>query len=80
MKPTFIGRTGLIRDGEYDGYSIRIDDDRINTGGYLILVWKNNTNEGFDDWVQSEDDVDKYLLESGWTVAWSEETAQRAQL
>lgn len=66
----YVGKEGVITGGEYDGFSIRIDDDRANTGGFLILVWKEGSNEGFDNWVEAEKDIEQFLYESEWVIDW----------
>jgi len=31
--------TGIIRSGELAGRYVRVQDDSVNTGGFLILIW-----------------------------------------
>jgi len=69
----YVGRKGTIENGEYAGFTVRIDDDRKNTGGYLIIVEKENSNEGFDDWVEAESDLEQFLREAEWMIEWHEE-------
>jgi hypothetical protein len=67
----YIGKTGVIvSDGGYKNWRIKIQDDSLDTGGYLILIWSNTSDEGFDDWVKSEEDLQKYFEHSSWIVDW----------
>ncbi|HWX66220.1 MAG TPA: hypothetical protein VNZ27_07270 [Rhodanobacter sp.] len=66
-----INKTGKIIAGpDYVGWKLKIKDDQPNTSGYLILIWSDEIDQGYDDWVGSKDDLDGYLSESGWTVEW----------
>jgi hypothetical protein len=68
-----IGIVGKIRSGEHEGWYVRVQDDRADTGGFLVLVSSNPTFEsgkGFDDWVESSERLDDYFREAGWTVEW----------
>jgi hypothetical protein len=67
-----VGKVGRIKSGEYAGFSVRIDDDSRNTGGYLILLWKDATSTGYDDWVKDLTDLDAFFRESGWDMEWLE--------
>ena len=67
-----IGKRGRIQNGEYAGWDIIIEDDAENTGGYLVLISAGHgkPREGYDDWVETKDDLGKYMEESGWIVDW----------
>ena len=64
-----IGKKGLITEGEHSGFFVRIEDDKANTGGYLILVFKDE-NVGFDSWVETEKDLEQYFHEAEWKIEW----------
>ncbi|GMR07394.1 MAG: hypothetical protein BMS9Abin26_0397 [Gammaproteobacteria bacterium] len=69
-----IGKIGVIKSGANKDWQLQIIDDNDNTGGYLILISKDFSNpkvEGFDDWVDSEDSLNKYFIESNWLIEWS---------
>jgi hypothetical protein len=63
---------GRITAGEEIGRFVRIVDDSENTGGYLIVTSTDREGEieAFDNWVESTVDVEKYIEESGWEIAW----------
>jgi hypothetical protein len=65
-----IGKDGRIVSGEYAGYEVRIVDDSKATGGYLILTWKDDPKTGFDNWVETVDDLEQFFRESGWIIEW----------
>ncbi len=67
-----IGKKGLIKTGQEAGFFVRIENDSPNTGGYLILTWKDVPAEGYDDWVKDLNDLERYFNESGWEIAWFE--------
>jgi hypothetical protein len=67
-----IGKKGRIKTGKYAGFFVRIDDDSQNTGGYLILIWKDSPREGYDNWVENATDLEPFLLEAGWDIEWLE--------
>jgi len=70
-----LGVTGAITNTAYQGHRVRIHSDEGNTGGYLIYVWWEasdgpNVNGAFDDWVETKEQLENYLQESGWNIAW----------
>lgn len=67
-----IGKKGRLRNGKHAGFFVRIKDDSQNTGGYLILCWKDAPLEGYDDWVENLVDLEQFLRESGWDIEWLE--------
>jgi len=67
-----IGKTGRIIRGANSGSFVKILDDGDNTGGYLILFAKDSTFlNGYDDWVESSKDLEKYFWEAGLEVDWN---------
>lgn len=71
-----VGRVGLIKQGDMIGWYILIEDDRKNTGGYLILTCNSRdfsgesaVSQGYDGWVV-EHDLPEYIRESGWEIEW----------
>jgi hypothetical protein len=71
-----IGQTGLVKNGPHAGFSIRIEYDAKDTGGYYILIWKVEPREGYDDWVQSQNDLEQFFVESEWIVEWPSDNSQ----
>lgn len=67
-----IGKKGRIRAGKDAGFYVRIEDDAENTGGYLILIWKDAPSIGYDYWVENLIDLDRFLNECGWDIEWLE--------
>lgn len=71
MIPT--GKLGLIRKGHFAGWYILVKDDYENTGGYLILQMRDpdpRCQEGYDDWVENEEQLRGIFLDRGWEVDW----------
>jgi hypothetical protein len=66
---------GTIMNGEYQGWTVYVQDDQENTGGYFIL--KTRENEGYDDWVEKKN-LQRYFQESGWQVDWEDGTQTKA--
>lgn len=69
---TKIGKKGIIKGGPHEGFFVRIEDDSQNTGGFLILTWKDNPATGYDHWVENSADLDPFIREAGWNVEWLE--------
>jgi hypothetical protein len=67
-----IGKKGRIRAGKDADFFVRIEDDAENTGGYLILIWKDAPSIGYDYWVENLDDLEQFLRESSWDIEWLE--------
>jgi hypothetical protein len=72
-----IGICGRILTSEHPNMRVRVQDDAKNTGGFLIYSWWDGStgpNESgvFDDWVESEADLEQYFAESGWSVEWEQ--------
>lgn len=71
MKKYPIDKKGKITSkGRYHDWSIEIKKSSPSAGGYLILIWSDETGEGYDGWVGSEEDIEGYFSESGWVVEW----------
>ncbi len=68
-----IDKIGIITEGEMKGWYIRIDNDSENTGGFLIIYNPSpdmSSNSGYDAWVENEECLKKFFLESSWVVDW----------
>lgn len=65
-----IGKLGRIKSGEHAGFFVRIQDDSINTGGLLILLWRESPSERYDNWVENVKSLEQFFRESGWDVEW----------
>jgi hypothetical protein len=71
---------GKIVAGSDAGWYVRVDDDSTNTGGYLILIWRNtDEQEGFADWVVTWDDLERIIRHRSWEVEWLDPDAQALQ-
>lgn len=71
MNEIIINKYGKILKGDYKGRTVFIQDDKENTGGFLILIsQEKKSNFGYDDWVENYDDLKKYFLESKWEIEW----------
>jgi hypothetical protein len=70
-----IGKVGLIDEGDMKGWYIRVDDDTINTGGFLILYNScpnMSSSSGYDDWVENRESLKYFFAESSWNIKWLE--------
>ena len=76
MKEIEIGKTGLILEGVKKGWYVYIQDDCNDTGGFLILKFSSldpDNKIGFDDWVETFEDLQAYFQESSWKIKWLKE-------
>jgi hypothetical protein len=65
------GVLGKIKEGNNLGWLVKIIDDREHTGGFYINEFENpNGDEGFDTWLETENDVKGYIVENGWKIEW----------
>jgi hypothetical protein len=53
------------------GWFVKVEDDSQNTGGFLLLEWRDDPREGFDSWTENRDALDQFFLETGWKILWS---------
>ncbi|MFG0632825.1 hypothetical protein [Pseudomonas sp. xss_2] len=69
-----LNKTGRIIAGNDKDYYIRIICDKENTGGYIILTSSSlDISSGFDNWVETEETLQKYIEESKWEIDWTVE-------
>lgn len=66
---------GRIVNAAREGHFVRVEDDRVNTGGFLIYEWWSgsdgpNDKGAFDSWVESKETLSRFFAESEWTVQW----------
>ncbi|WP_298791038.1 hypothetical protein [uncultured Allomuricauda sp.] len=62
---------GEIISGRNAGWYVKLIDDRASSGGIYIYEFKEpDDNEGFDTWLENENDVDGFISESGWKIKW----------
>jgi hypothetical protein len=62
--------TGLIASGRWAGQTIRIEDHRADTGGYLLIIGPDAVGEQAGDiWVKASQ-LEKAFDQAGWIVAW----------
>ena len=74
MRDLRIGILGFIKSGEEAGRFVEVIDDAGNSGGFLIVTYKDEARspEIFDSWVESITDVDLFFDENGWEIEWLE--------
>lgn len=67
-----VGVLGRIASGLDAGWYVEVVDDAASTGGFLVLVHDaaDRSGTGYDSWVRSISDVERYFSESGWVVEW----------
>lgn len=65
---------GKIMEGENSGWYVKIVDDSKESGGFYIYEFKDiNGDDGFDTWLETENDVKGYIYESEWKIKWLDE-------
>ena len=71
MKGIKIGKVGKIIEGDEAGKFVKVVDDSVNTGGFLILTADDiGFTRGFDNWVENESMLQRYFQEARWRVEW----------
>jgi len=72
MSELRIGVLGRLLAGDHAGWFVEVVDDASSTGGLLILTHENldRSGMGFDSWVESITDAERYFAQSGWNVEW----------
>ena len=65
------GKIGTIIGGEYDQWKITAFSDDT-TGGYYVLIWAGNEEQGYDDWFETSAEAEQYVNDN-YVVAWTEE-------
>lgn len=62
---------GTMTGGPKVGCRVRAEDDLQGSGGFLIIYWDpNRPNDGWDNWVETFDDITGFLKFRGWIVEW----------
>ena len=65
------GILGKISGGKNFGWFVKFIDDREHTGGFYIYEFKDvEGKEGFDTWLETENDVKGYINENEWIIEW----------
>jgi hypothetical protein len=70
-----IGVKGRIVAPTKPGHFVRVEDDQIGTGGFLIYEWWEgsngpNSNGAYDSWVESEATLHQFFQEFGYVIQW----------
>ena len=61
---------GRIVGGRWAGQYLKVEDDTVQSGGYLLIVEPDtNGKNGGDIWIGGSDLV-KAFEEAGWEVEW----------
>ena len=61
----------IVSPGDKYGWFVKVEDDSQNTGGYLVLEWRDSPKTGSDCWVENRESVNQFFREAGWKVVWS---------
>ncbi|MEK7994026.1 MAG: hypothetical protein AAB403_09510 [Planctomycetota bacterium] len=66
---------GRVANSEKSGHTVRVEDDRRDTGGFFIYErWQGsdgpNAQSAYDAWVETEDELESFFAEAGWIVDW----------
>jgi hypothetical protein len=65
-----IEKAGKITAGSLKDWTIRVQDDKGNTDGFLIILTKNE--EQYDEWASDFENLKKLFVKRAWEVAWEE--------
>lgn len=70
-----LGIEGRALNSQQSQHFVRVENDSLNTGGYLIYErWLDlngpNALGTFDSWVESEAQLKQFFIEAVWEVAW----------
>ncbi|MCL2859325.1 MAG: hypothetical protein FWF46_01880 [Oscillospiraceae bacterium] len=67
-----IGKVGIIKNTNAEGWFIKIIDDKKNTGGYLLVQSRSKEfiGEGFDNWFENLDSLKKYITQNNIHIEW----------
>jgi hypothetical protein len=70
-----VGVKGTIVASTMPGHFERVEDDRVNTGGFLVYEgWEGsngpNADGAHDSWVESEAALCQFFQESRWVIQW----------
>ena len=66
---------GVIVAGRWEGQSIVVEDQRNETGGYLIVIGPNSGGEQSGDmWIEAEKLEDAFE-DAGWQIEWTGDSA-----
>ena len=73
--PIPIGKVGRITNCGRKSHFVRVEDDQVNTGGFLVYEWWDssdgpNSDGAFDDWVEKAEHLASYFRESNWHIDW----------
>jgi hypothetical protein len=72
-----IEKKGFVKEGKGNrkGLYVLIQDDSVNTGGYLVLYNQSSDMTspiGSDDWVENLEALEGYINELGLVIEWLE--------
>jgi len=73
MNEVKIGKFGRILDGDPKGWYVFVQDDKENTGGFLVLLSASSEPadfRGFDDWVENAESLQSYFLSKKRQIHW----------
>lgn len=68
-----LGAVGKIVKGEEAGRYVQVMDDTATSGGFLILTAAepDMKKNGFDNWVENPEMLQRFFEEAGWVVDWA---------
>lgn len=67
-------RQGRIFGGHMDNWHVKIQDDKMNTGGYLVFYSSNSgyTDELYDDWFETLYEAEQNFKYNNYSIMWEE--------
>lgn len=74
MKKIKFNTIGKIIKGDQEGWFVLVEHDTKDTGGYYVyqapIPEIKESTVGYDDWLESLEDVQGYFEESDWDIEW----------
>ncbi len=66
---------GCVTNSTRENHRVWLQADPDSTGAYFVFqAWDGPDGPGelgvFDDWVETREELDAYLRESGWQIEW----------
>ena len=62
-------KKGIILEGDYKNWWIVAYED-ADTGGYYLVIWSENGNEGYDDWFEHKYELEEFF-QHNYVVKWT---------
>jgi hypothetical protein len=65
-----INSKAKILNGKYANWDIIIEHDSESTAGYYVLISNPSDSEGYDNWFEEIEEVERYIASERWAIEW----------